>query len=196
MKPVFFGPGLWHAMLVCAYWAKASDVRGIMEMFDRIGLLLPCVLCRQHYAAYRRKKRVAPNSRDALFRWVYDLKHDVNRRLGQQSPPFEDVAARLDLSEGRCDDVLIADTLFMLAYAVRSLPDETRTLLTVCGDLAAYLPLPRDSELRKRLADAATYLDADQVPIIRIARELCAETRREHKLPAVNARRVRQFSEG
>ena len=57
------------------------------EFLESFQTVIPCPICRTHYASHLVKTPIGPSldSRKDLFRWTIDLHNDVNTMLGKRS---------------------------------------------------------------------------------------------------------------
>lgn len=192
MQPTLWGPALWQVLFACAWTCAAADFESLRTLaLDVLPLLLPCAKCRQHFVDNRsrvnRRARGEPRSADEMFRWLWFLKDEVNEtvrreasrappRGGVQSVPLARVRERYALHGGLVDDVLLGDTLVLVAIeAHREKRDEL--FLQLCALLARLLPLPKDSELRCHLENTT------RGPIVNAALRAARGARVERGLP-------------
>ena len=168
MRPQLWGPGMWHMLLVSAWHGKDETALSTMIQV-LVPVLLPCAKCRQNYhrhtASLRKHRLFATENEGASlwltltsrqwFVWVYLLKRAVNKTTREKDTPFQDVASRFYLHSGRVDDVLVADTLLMLALEWEGHRREEDDILALCQALSKLLPLPSDSVLGANLVNAS-----------------------------------------
>lgn len=55
------------------------------EFFEAFQFLIPCPICREHYAAFLQEQAISPflDRRDDLFRWTVDVHNKVNAKLNK-----------------------------------------------------------------------------------------------------------------
>jgi hypothetical protein len=96
----FWGPAAWKLMhaitFTCSETPDKDEQTALTHWFHSLSLLLPCNLCREHYAHYMEEHgdefAVAITSGRALQRFAYDLHESVNARTGATfRPSFEEV---------------------------------------------------------------------------------------------------------
>lgn len=89
MPPTVWGPIFWATMHIIslAYPVKPSyaEKRAAKEFFRSLTNLLPCPVCREHYAKNLQLMPIEPalDSRDDLIRWVVNLHNSVNVQNGK-----------------------------------------------------------------------------------------------------------------
>lgn len=185
MQPTLWGPALWSAFFTSA-WACAQR-RGAAPhgtalfhlLNDLLPEVLPCHKCRMnfknHLPRVNRRARGRPSTPEEAFRWLWYLKDEVNRHLGQRSQPLERIRERYDFQGGAVDDVGLGDALVLVAISMhaRGLDAE---FVDFCEVLAVLLPLPEDSQLRIHMADMRT-------PVQTYAQRAAAAARIERGLP-------------
>ena len=87
--PAVWGPIFWMTIHITAlgYSAKPTyaEKRAAKEFYESLQFLLPCPVCREHYAQHIAEKPISPflDSRDALFKWTVELHNKVNEKLGK-----------------------------------------------------------------------------------------------------------------
>lgn len=155
MKPALWGPALWQALFACAWACKPEQEAQLRDLVVRLlPALLPCKLCRDHFKDKRhevsRQAKVEPHSASEVFRWLYYLKHEVNKTKRQKSISLDDFTLRYALHGPVVDDVLLGDALVLVAIDAhtRRLDDK---FLELCAVLATLLPIAHDAELRRAL---------------------------------------------
>jgi len=58
--------------------------------FDSLRSVLPCPMCRQHYAKHLQKLPIQVQSREDLMMWLFELHNLVNRELGHPQVSKQD----------------------------------------------------------------------------------------------------------
>ncbi len=95
--PAVWGPIFWMTIHITAlgYSDKPTyaEKRAAKEFFEGLQFLLPCHVCREHYAEHIKAKPISPylDSRAALFSWTVELHNKVNESLGK--PKLTEVEA-------------------------------------------------------------------------------------------------------
>jgi len=56
--------------------------------------LMSCPICGSHFKTYMRRHPVALQNREALMRWLYRAKDDVNCRTNRRSTPYKRVRSQ------------------------------------------------------------------------------------------------------
>lgn len=190
MKNTLWGPGLWHIMFTAAWSCDRDDMEALrMVLLEHIPMLLPCRQCRENYTRHRNvlaRRLGEPKTPEGAFEWLYYLKDEVNKSpsIRARSIPLDELRARFEFSGGRADDVLIADT--MLIVALRMDPIDEPAFVELCRHLTRLLPLPCDSELLRCLRRARR-------PAVTHAYRMCRNTRIEHGIGCLSLRRARQL---
>lgn len=177
MKPALWGPGLWHLMFSITWNCRDHEsTPALMRViFYHIPTLLPCKLCQEHYVKHRgglNRRLGEPKTSAEVLTWLYYLKDEVNKGLRTRSISLDELRQRFLLFGGRLDDVLVADTLVMLAIATETTGDED-VFIDFCTHLTRLLPLPADSELLRNLQRVRR-------PVTAHAYRVCKNTRIEH----------------
>lgn len=68
---------------------SAEERAGAAAFYNSLKTMIPCPICRSHYAEFLAEEPVATKSRDDLIDWVYRLHNKVNARLGKPVLPFD-----------------------------------------------------------------------------------------------------------
>lgn len=107
IPPHVWGPIFWHTIHITAlsypiqeppYTAK----RAAKEFYESLTNLIPCPVCREHYAAHLSENPISPSldKRADLFRWTVNLHNVVNKNLGKpQVSELEAIAFYTKLGE-------------------------------------------------------------------------------------------------
>jgi len=89
IPPSTWGPFYWHTIHITALgYPKEptyAEKRAGKEFFESLLHLLPCPVCRVHYANHLKSNPISPSldSREDLFRWTVNLHNTVNKDLGK-----------------------------------------------------------------------------------------------------------------
>ena len=87
IPPEVWGPFFWHTIHITALGypqdPSYAHKKAAKEFFQSLSLLIPCPLCRDHYAAHLEKYPISPHldRRSDLFRWTILLHNEVNKSL-------------------------------------------------------------------------------------------------------------------
>ena len=90
IPPEVWGPFFWHTIHIAALGYPTepsySDKKAAKEFFESLKFLIPCPICREHYASHMGKIPITASldSRKDLFRWTIDLHNEVNVMLGKR----------------------------------------------------------------------------------------------------------------
>ncbi|MCA9330170.1 ERV1/ALR-related protein [Candidatus Saccharibacteria bacterium] len=89
----FWGPPVWISIhsFAMAYEPTPENAKAFAQFIDSLTNLLPCHKCRVHL---RKNLAQLPlnkhlHSREALFRWTYQLHDLVNSQLKKPRPSYE-----------------------------------------------------------------------------------------------------------
>lgn len=89
LPPSAWGPFFWHTMHIVALGYPASPSYGqkkaAKEFFESFLFLLPCPICKEHYATFLKTMPITPflDRREDLFKWTVQLHNNVNKSLGK-----------------------------------------------------------------------------------------------------------------
>lgn len=89
--PSEWGKPMWYMCRLAALQAKTDitddDARRLINYFESLLFLIPCVECRGHYSAYWHATpfgdEQAHNTEKAMF-WVEELRRDVDARIAEE----------------------------------------------------------------------------------------------------------------
>jgi hypothetical protein len=90
IPPEVWGPFFWHTIHIVSLGYPQeptySDKKAAKEFFESLTVLIPCPMCREHYASHMVKLPIGPSldSRKDLFRWTVELHNEVNVMLGKR----------------------------------------------------------------------------------------------------------------
>lgn len=85
--PQTWGPFFWHTIHIVAlgYPKEPSyaEKRSAKEFFESLAFLLPCAVCREHYAKHLQANPVSNflDNRQDLFKWTVSIHNAVNQEL-------------------------------------------------------------------------------------------------------------------
>ena len=112
IDPVLWGSNMWESIhwIAAGYPLKprAIDKRHYFSFFQNLGNVLPCMKCRQEYNILFREVNPPMESRDALFRWTWEIHSKVSQKIYPSRVGFTLQSAmskymtphRLKISEG------------------------------------------------------------------------------------------------
>jgi hypothetical protein len=89
IPPSTWGPFFWHTMHITALgYPKEptyAEKRAAKEFFESLLHLIPCPVCRVHYANHLKANPVSPSldNHQDLFRWTVNIHNLVNKDLGK-----------------------------------------------------------------------------------------------------------------
>ncbi len=93
MPPDVWGPIFWDAMHIVslAYPVEPTeaDKAGARAFFESLTTVLPCPICREHYAEKLKTHPVTVGSKGELIYWVWDIHNQVNTMLGKPTVTIE-----------------------------------------------------------------------------------------------------------
>lgn len=87
MPPEVWGPIFWHTIHIVAlgYPEKPNytQKKSAKEFFEALIYLIPCEVCRKHYAQHMTMKPISQHldRRQDLLKWTIDLHNEVNSSL-------------------------------------------------------------------------------------------------------------------
>jgi FAD-linked sulfhydryl oxidase len=90
IPPEVWGPFFWHTIHIAALGypqePSYSEKKAAKEFFESLQFLIPCPICRTHYASHMAKMPITASldSRKDLFRWTIELHNEVNVMLGKR----------------------------------------------------------------------------------------------------------------
>jgi len=90
LNPEYWGPKFWDVLHLAAVGYSKSptpaEKLGFRMFFDSLRYVLPCQKCRGSYENYLNTRGIQDSdlqSRDDLFRWVFELHNSVNLNLNK-----------------------------------------------------------------------------------------------------------------
>ncbi len=89
MPPAVWGPFLWHTIHIVALgYSKEptyAEKKAAKEFYEGLVHLIPCPVCRVHYAEHLKTNPVTPalDTREDLFNWTVNVHNSVNKSLGK-----------------------------------------------------------------------------------------------------------------
>jgi hypothetical protein len=115
MPPDVWGPIFWDAMHIAslAYPVQPSeaDKAGARAFFESLAVVIPCPICRVHYAEKIRESPINVDSKGELIYWVWDIHNQVNVMLKKPTVTLEQFLERMrTLSRSRIPTVNVNAT--------------------------------------------------------------------------------------
>ncbi len=99
MPPDVWGPIFWDAMHIVslAYPVQPTeaDKAGAKAFFESLTSVIPCPICREHYAAKIKESPIALESKGELIYWVWDIHNQVNVMLNKPTVTIEQFLERM-----------------------------------------------------------------------------------------------------
>lgn len=97
LSPNVWGPFFWHTIHIAALgYPKEptyTDKRSAKEFFEALAFLIPCAICRQHYAKHIQANPISPflDTRHDLFKWTVMVHNEVNKMLQKATMTEQEV---------------------------------------------------------------------------------------------------------
>lgn len=99
MPPDVWGPIFWDAMHIVslAYPVQPTeaDKAGARAFFESLTTVLPCPICRDHYAQKIKESPITLESKGELIYWVWDIHNQVNVMLNKPTVTIEKFMERM-----------------------------------------------------------------------------------------------------
>jgi len=98
-SPTVWGPFFWHTIHIAALgYSKEptyTDKRAAKEFYESLQFMLPCGVCREHYAKHLKANPISPflDKRQDLFRWTVTVHNEVNKSLNKPVLTEQEVLA-------------------------------------------------------------------------------------------------------
>ena len=93
MSPAVWGPIFWATMHIVsigyAVIPTEEEKRGAIQFYESLTQVIPCPICKEHYAQILKAVPPAVENRNALIEWVFDVHNKVNEQLGYPVITFE-----------------------------------------------------------------------------------------------------------
>lgn len=89
LPPAAWGPFFWHTMHIVALGYPTnpsySHKKAAKEFYESLQFLIPCPICREHYANFLQEQAISPSldRRQDLFKWTVDVHNKVNQSLNK-----------------------------------------------------------------------------------------------------------------
>jgi hypothetical protein len=89
LSPNVWGPFFWHTIHIVALGypnnPTYTDKRSAKEFYESLAFLLPCSVCREHYAQHLQKNPISTflDKRSDLLKWTILVHNDINTMLGK-----------------------------------------------------------------------------------------------------------------
>jgi hypothetical protein len=94
--PSIFGPALWFTLHINAVnypqYPTIFTKKNMINLLENLYLLIPCVICREHYISHLSKVDVQKvvNNRDNLFKFFVDIHNIVNKYSGKNAMSLQE----------------------------------------------------------------------------------------------------------
>lgn len=119
-----WGPALWRFLHASsfAYPDDPDPLRRaqMLEFLSRVGSVLPCKTCRNHYNEYVAEHLTEDVvvSKRVLSAWLVDLHNSVNRRTGKREWAFDEVRRLYETESGGSCPTTKKRTITPLAWVM------------------------------------------------------------------------------
>lgn len=158
MHSKIWGKYGWYLLHSTAYLYNTKDKNKYMRLLKCYTEILPCPICRKHFAQKLDKIGDAMKDNDSYVKWLIDVHNSVNVLYGRASMSVDEVK-KLYFK----DDKLIIDKTqyiilgqFILAEAIKRNNDNQKPFITFFSIVPQIVTLPKkefDSEDIKNLSD-------------------------------------------
>ena len=99
MPPDVWGPIFWDAMhiVTLAYPVQPTEAEkaGAKAFFESLATVLPCPVCRVHYAEKIKETPIALESKGELIYWAWEIHNQVNTMLQKPTITIEQFMDRM-----------------------------------------------------------------------------------------------------
>ena len=93
MRPSVWGPILWNTMHIVSLGYPDTPTQEMQaaasSFYQSLSFLIPCPICRTHYAAHLKSTPPATESKTALVEWVWTIHNKVNLDIGKREVSFD-----------------------------------------------------------------------------------------------------------
>jgi hypothetical protein len=108
LLPSCWGPTLWWSLHSIAMAYDPKNKESYFSFFKNLGNVLPCEECKLHYSKNFNsdKLRNELETKEGLFKWVYDLHNTVNKQTGvpkSKWPTYEEIKKKFENFKVSCD---------------------------------------------------------------------------------------------
>jgi hypothetical protein len=122
MPPDVWGPIFWDAMHIVslAYPVQPTDAEkaGAKAFFESLTTVIPCPICREHYAAKIKESPIALESKGELIYWVWDIHNQVNVMLKKPTVTIEQFLERMKTLGSRSSSSVSSSPVAIGAAAI------------------------------------------------------------------------------
>lgn len=100
MNVSIWGPSFWFSLhtvtFTYPFYPNEIEKNKIQLFFESIQAILPCKICRDHYAENLKQFPIQTNSRAELMQWLIQLHNSVNRNTGKREWSMEEVISKYE----------------------------------------------------------------------------------------------------
>ena len=108
MVPNIWGPPAWLFLhsITFNYPKNPSenDKNNYNTFFNSLKYVIPCPICKEHYAKNLLKLPIRLNTRDDLIRWLIDIHNSVNKSNNKPVLSYQEVYDKYDKLYNQTDD--------------------------------------------------------------------------------------------
>ena len=97
MEPKIWGPPFWFVIHTIAFYYPENptfnEKRHMFEYFQNLQYVIPCPICRRHYAKTFQEHPITPylDSKNSLVEWTVNLHNIVNKSKGKPTKSLSEV---------------------------------------------------------------------------------------------------------
>lgn len=95
INPKYWGNSLWKCLNCFALTYQIENRQTYKIFFEKIGDLLPCGKCREHYKTYLPKLDDALNNKSNLLAWLLEIRNNINAGCGKKPLSLNDVLVEI-----------------------------------------------------------------------------------------------------
>ena len=104
MSPSVWGPIFWNTMHIVtlgySHAPSKEEQDAATQFFQSLAYVIPCPICKEHYATFLKQTPPAVRNRNDLINWLFELHNKVNEQLGKRQFTWDEfVAANMQLSK-------------------------------------------------------------------------------------------------
>jgi len=104
MAPSVWGPIFWNTMHIVtlgySHAPSKEEQDAANQFFQSLAYVIPCPVCKEHYAGFIQKSPPAVKNRNELINWIFELHNNVNEQLGKRKITWDEfVAENMKLSK-------------------------------------------------------------------------------------------------
>ena len=91
INPKYWGKSTWKCLSCIALTYSKKNKENFKIFFEKIGNILPCKKCCEHYNQFLPSLDIALENKDTLIDWLLEIRNDINIKSSKKILTINDI---------------------------------------------------------------------------------------------------------